>query len=135
VTRQRDAVRDALGTAEGFRSAQELHDQLRHQGNRVGLTTVYRHLQQLADAGEVDVVRTATGEAVYRRCEAQDHHHHLVCRSCGRSVELSADEVEVWADRIASTHGFSAVTHTVEMFGVCSDCAERPAQDSSSSPP
>lgn len=134
MTRQRDAVRDALGTAEAFRSAQELHDQLRHQGISVGLTTVYRHLQQLADAGEVDVVRTATGEAVYRRCAAQDHHHHLVCRSCGRSVELSADEVEAWADRIAETHGFSAVTHTVEMFGVCTDCAEGTAQDSSTPP-
>jgi Fur family ferric uptake transcriptional regulator len=135
VTRQRDAVRDALGSAEGFRSAQELHDQLRHRGNPVGLTTVYRHLQQLADAGEVDVVRTASGESVYRRCAATDHHHHLVCRSCGSSVELSADEVEVWADRIAQTHGFSAVTHTVEMFGVCSGCADEPAQDSSSTPP
>ena len=134
MTRQRDAVRDALGTAEAFRSAQELHDQLRHQGIPVGLTTVYRHLQQLADAGEVDVVRTANGEAVYRRCAAQDHHHHLVCRSCGRSVELSADEVEEWADRIAETHGFSAVTHTVEMFGICTDCAEGGGQDSSTPP-
>lgn len=134
MTRQSDAVRDALGAAEGFRSAQELHDELRHQGNRVGLTTVYRHLQQLADAGEVDVVRTATGEAVYRRCAGQDHHHHLVCRICGSSVELSADEVEAWADRIAETHGFTAVTHTVEMFGVCSDCTDNPAQDSSTPP-
>jgi Fur family ferric uptake transcriptional regulator len=133
VTRQSDAVRDALGAAEGFRSAQELHDHLRHQGTSVGLTTVYRHLQQLADAGEVDVVRTATGEAVYRRCTAQDHHHHLVCRGCGSSVELSADEVEVWADRIAETHGFTAVTHTVEMFGLCSLCAA--ADQDSSTPP
>lgn len=134
MTRQRDAVRDALGTAEGFRSAQELHDQLRHEGVAVGLTTVYRHLQLLADAGEVDVVRTATGEAVYRRCAAQDHHHHLVCRRCGSSVELSAEEVEAWADRIARTHGFTGVTHTVEMFGVCSDCAASAGQDSSTPP-
>ena len=80
-TRQRTAVADVLGRVDGFRSAQELHDLLRHDGASVGLTTVYRHLQALADAGQVDVLRTDDGEAVYRRCPTDEHHHHLVCRS------------------------------------------------------
>jgi Fur family ferric uptake transcriptional regulator len=122
TTRQRTAVADLLGRIDGFKSAQDLHDLLRHDGASVGLTTVYRHLQALADAGEVDVLRTDDGEAVYRRCPTASHHHHLVCRSCGRSVEVDGPEVEAWAERVAGSHGFHDVSHTVEVFGTCTAC-------------
>jgi Fur family ferric uptake transcriptional regulator len=122
-TRQRTAVSEVLGKVDGFRSAQDLHDLLRHDGASVGLTTVYRHLQALADAGQVDVLRTDDGEAVYRRCPTVEHHHHLVCRTCGRSVEVDGPEVEAWASTVAASHGFTDVTHTVEVFGTCAACA------------
>jgi Fur family ferric uptake transcriptional regulator len=122
-TRQRTAVSEVLGKVDGFRSAQDLHDLLRHDGASVGLTTVYRHLQALADAGQVDVLRTDDGEAVYRRCPTVEHHHHLVCRTCGRSVEVDGPEVEAWASAVAASHGFTDVTHTVEVFGTCAACA------------
>ena len=93
-TRQRAAVAAALAQVDEFRSAQDLHDILKHQGDSVGLTTVYRTLQSLADAGEVDVLRTHDGEAVYRRCSTGDHHHHLVCRVCGKAVEVEGPAVE-----------------------------------------
>jgi Fur family ferric uptake transcriptional regulator len=86
-------------------------------------TTVYRHLQSLADAGQVDVLRNDDGESVYRRCPTDAHHHHLVCRACGRSVEVEGPEVEAWASSIAAEHGFTEVSHTVEVFGTCGDCA------------
>ena len=123
TTRQRTAVADVLSRVDGFRSAQDLHDLLRHEGASIGLTTVYRHLQALSDAGQVDVLRTGDGEAVYRRCPTDAHHHHLVCRTCGRSVEVEGPEVEAWATAVAREHGFSDVSHTVEVFGTCSDCA------------
>ena len=122
-TRQRTAVAEALARTEGFASAQALHDALRHQGASVGLTTVYRHLQALAEAGEVDVLRTDDGESVYRRCAGADHHHHLVCRACGATVEVTGPAVEAWADAVAKEHGFSDVTHTLEVFGTCPACA------------
>lgn len=123
-TRQRAAVAAALAEVEEFRSAQELHDMLRHRGDSVGLTTVYRTLQSLADAGEVDVLRTAEGESVYRRCHSDDHHHHLVCRHCGRAVEVEGPAVERWAESVAAEHGFVDVGHTVEIFGTCHECAK-----------
>lgn len=123
TTRQRTAVADLLGRVDGFRSAQDLHELLRHDGASVGLTTVYRHLQALADAGHIDMLRTDDGEAVYRRCPTETHHHHLLCRSCGRSVEIDGPEVEAWAAAVAETHGFVAVSHTVEVFGTCTTCA------------
>ncbi len=123
TTRQRTAVAELLGQVDGFRSAQDLHELLRRQGAPVGLTTVYRHLQALVDAGEVDVLRPGDGEAVYRRCATESHHHHLVCRQCGRSVEIDGPEVETWLGKVASSHGFSEVTHSVELFGTCAPCA------------
>ncbi|MCK1813142.1 MULTISPECIES: Fur family transcriptional regulator [Streptomyces] len=121
-TRQRAAVAAALAEVDEFRSAQELHDMLKHRGDSVGLTTVYRTLQSLADAGEVDVLRTSDGEAVYRRCSTDDHHHHLVCRICGKAVEVEGPAVEKWAEAVARDHGFTDVGHTVEIFGTCDEC-------------
>ncbi|WP_414635945.1 Fur family transcriptional regulator [Actinophytocola sp.] len=120
-TRQRTAVAELLEQMSDFRSAQELHEELRKRGQGIGLTTVYRTLQSLADAGEIDVLRTDSGEAVYRRC-SEHHHHHLVCRSCGRTVEVEGPAVEKWAERVAAENGFSEVSHTVEVFGTCADC-------------
>ncbi|GAA1864220.1 Fur family transcriptional regulator [Asanoa iriomotensis] len=122
-THQRRAVSSLLGSVEGFHSAQELHSMLRDRGERVGLTTVYRTLQSLADAGEIDVMRPPGGEHLYRRC-SEGHHHHLVCRSCGSTVEVEGPAVEHWADRVAEKHGFTDVSHTLEIFGTCQNCCK-----------
>jgi Fur family transcriptional regulator, ferric uptake regulator len=121
-TRQRTAVAQLLNDTEGFRSAQEIHEKLRHRGEGIGLTTVYRTLQSLAEAGEIDVLRTASGEAIYRRCSSH-HHHHLVCRHCGRTIEVEGPTVEAWAEQIAAAHNFTDITHTVEISGRCPGCA------------
>ncbi|AUI57211.1 Fur family transcriptional regulator [Amycolatopsis umgeniensis] len=119
-TKQRAAVVELLKAIDDFRSAQELHDELRKRGDGIGLTTVYRTLQSLSEAGEIDVLRTDTGEAIYRRCSSH-HHHHLVCRLCGSTVEVEGPAVERWAEKIASEHGFSDISHTVEIVGTCSN--------------
>jgi Fur family ferric uptake transcriptional regulator len=123
-TRQRAAVAALLDEITDFRSTQEIYELLKQRGERIGLTTVYRSLQLLADAHEVDVLRTAEGESLYRRCST-GHHHHLVCRVCGRTVEVEGPAVEKWADRVASEHGYTDVSHTLEIFGTCQDCARR----------
>jgi len=122
-TKQRAAIITALRDASGFRTAQRLHLDLIHSGESVALATVYRNLQGLVDSGDVDVLQNELGEAMFRLCEASDHHHHLVCRDCGRSEEITADEVESWAARVGRRHGFDQVTHTVELFGVCAGCS------------
>lgn len=125
ATTQRAAIVRALRRADGFRSAQDLHIDLRGQGEQVGLTTVYRNLQALVEAGEIDVLHTADGEAIYRLCDSDDHHHHLVCRSCGLSVEIANREFEEWVDRTAHRHGFSSISHTAAVYGECLACSRR----------
>jgi Fur family transcriptional regulator, ferric uptake regulator len=113
-TRQASAVAVALANLPGFRSAQEIHAELRRQGETVGLTTVYRHEQ-----GVIDTIRDPSGEALYRQCDSTGHHHHLTCRVCGCSVEVEGRAVEQWAARVAAEAGFTSVDHTVELFGLC----------------
>lgn len=122
-TRQKRALDAVLDRAAGFRSAQELHAELRAEGERVGLTTVYNQLRQLVEAGEVDARRAEDGEVRYRRCASSRHHHHLVCRDCGRTVEVEAPAVERWAAQQAAAHGFADIEHTLEVVGTCGACA------------
>lgn len=121
-TRQRAEVLALLDDGAGFRTAQQLHAVLRGRGAGVGLTTVYRTLQLLADVGEVDQVRLPDGELAYRRC-GTGHHHHLVCRGCGRTVEVTGPAVEHWAQQQAAAHGYVDVAHTLEIVGTCGGCA------------
>ena len=121
-TKQRTAVIAALDEIDDFRSTQEIHDYLRHKGETVGLTTVYRTLTALAESGDVDVIVREDGESVYRSC-SDTHHHHLVCRACGKTVEVDGPAVERWADKVSTEHGFTDVSHTLEIFGLCADCS------------
>lgn len=120
-TRQFQAVLDELARSDDFRSAQDIYTAMRGGGASVGLATVYRALQSLVDSGRADVLRTGAGEAVYREC-GETHHHHLVCRECGKTVEIQGPAVERWADQMADKHGFTDVSHTVELSGTCSAC-------------
>jgi Fur family transcriptional regulator, ferric uptake regulator len=121
-TKQAEALSAVLDRLPGFCSAQQIHAELRSRGARVGLTTVYRHLQVLSEDGRVDAIRDASGETLYRRCRSGAHHHHLTCRNCGRSVEVEGRAVERWAEQVAAEAGFTDVGHTVELFGLCPDC-------------
>jgi Fur family ferric uptake transcriptional regulator len=120
---RRDLVLAALRAGGTFRSAQQLHSQIRDAGGSVGLATVYRRLAGLAGTGEVDSMRTDSGETLYRACRTAAHHHHLSCRRCGLAVELDAAVVETWATDVAARHGFADADHVVEIVGTCAGCA------------
>jgi Fur family ferric uptake transcriptional regulator len=122
ITRQGLAVLGVVDGSENFRSAQDIHAELRAAGETVGLTTVYRHLALLTDVGQLDSLQTADGEVVYRRCRSSEHHHHVVCRRCGRGAEVELPDLEHWAESTAQDLGYTDVTHTLEIFGLCATC-------------
>jgi Fur family ferric uptake transcriptional regulator len=122
-TKQAEALMSVLSRLPGFWSAQQIHAELRQQGEPVGLTTVYRHLQVLSEDGQLDTIRDESGETLYRRCRSESHHHHLICRTCGTSVEVEGAAVERWAEKVAADAGFTDVGHTVELFGRCPSCS------------
>lgn len=120
-TKQRTIIIELLSRLNRFVSAQELHAELRQAGSSIGLSTVYRNLATLTKAGDIDIILREDGEALYRSCSPQ-HHHHLLCKHCGNTVEITAELVEAWSHDIAHAHGFSDVSHTVEIVGICRAC-------------
>lgn len=122
-TRQRGEILALLAGTGEFRSPQQLHAVLRGRGSAVGLATVYRTLKLLAMAGEIDHVLLPDGERRYRRCGHIRHHHHLVCRSCGTTVVAQDPVIERWTLKLAADHGFTEVSHTLEIFGLCAECS------------
>lgn len=120
-TRQRTEVRAALMSLPDFTSAQDLHAQMMARGSTVGLATVYRTLSDLVAEGEADAVRTEDGEQLFRLCGTEAHHHHLICRRCGRTVEIQAP-LEEWVASVARQYDFSDVHHVVDLYGVCASC-------------
>ncbi len=120
-TFQKDVIRRALGEATGFISAQQLHQRLDAEGTPVGLATVYRQLNVLAESGQADTIPIAGGQ-LYRACAPGAHHHHLVCENCGKAVEIDPPS-EQWIRAAAQQNGYTITRHVLEVFGLCSDCA------------
>ena len=119
-TWQKTAVREALASASGFVSAQELYQALAQQGQKIGLTTIYRALTDLVALGEADSLAASDGENKYRNCGTD--HHHLICRECGKAVEFELAGFEAAAAQLALSHGFKDVSHSIELFGICAQC-------------
>lgn len=126
-TRQRTAVINVLRELDNFSSAKTIHQTLVERDLKVGLTTVYRTLQSLAEIAAVDVLHMSTGESLYRHCESDKHHHHLVCIDCGRTKEISGGPVESWARQIAAEYDYELTGHDAEIYGRCRGCLNKPA--------
>jgi len=122
ATKQRSEILDALEHAPTPVSAQDLFVTLRGEGSSVSLATVYRQLQRLGEEGVADRLVRDSGELAFRLC-GTGHHHHLVCRTCGRTEEVRDCRLERWASEIADQHGFAEVDHVAEFSGVCERCA------------
>lgn len=121
ATRQRVTVLSELMDEHDDVTAQQLHERLRRRGERLGLATVYRTLGLLAEEGVIDSLSHRQGELCYRLC-GHGHHHHLVCSSCHRVVELDECELGPWLERISETHGFVTTNHRLEVAGLCAQC-------------
>jgi Fur family ferric uptake transcriptional regulator len=119
-TEQREAILEALRASDRAVTAQELHGEL----DGVGLATVYRNLQRLADEGTADTLRRENGEQAFLICGG-GHHHHLTCRVCGRVESVRDCRLDDWASAVAAEHGFAEVEHHAELVGVCRRCAAR----------
>ena len=121
ATRKRVTVLSELMDEHDDVTAQQLHERLRRRGERLGLATVYRTLGLLAEEGVIDSLSHRQGELCYRLC-GHGHHHHLVCSSCHRVVELDECELGPWLERISETHGFVTTNHRLEVSGLCAQC-------------
>jgi Fur family ferric uptake transcriptional regulator len=121
-TWQKTAVLEQLSNTAEFVSAQELHQKISQSGKKLGLTTVYRALTEMVEQGTADSLSISDGEMRYRIC-TPEHHHHLICRVCGKTVEFDLPGFEELALEVAKANGFTELSHEIELFGVCSGCS------------
>jgi Fur family ferric uptake transcriptional regulator len=121
-TWQKTAVLEQLSNTDEFVSAQELHQKISQSGKKLGLTTVYRALTEMVEQGMADSLSISDGEMRYRIC-TPEHHHHLICRVCGKTVEFDMPGFEELALEVAKANGFTELSHEIELFGVCKDCS------------
>ncbi|MCQ9340683.1 transcriptional repressor [Corynebacterium phoceense] len=127
-TKQRTAVVEVLREMDNFASAKDIHQELLAREAKVGLTTVYRTLQSLSEIDAVDALHMPTGETLYRHCESDHHHHHLVCTKCGRTEEIDGGPIEAWAQEMTSKFDFELTGHDAEVFGICAECRAKAAE-------
>lgn len=122
VTKQRLAIKEIFEQTDGFLSSQQVYEVISRSKQRVSIATIYRNLQLLAQHGELETVLSEDGETLYRKCDISSHHHHLVCRLCGRGEDISGKELESWIHQVSSQHNFRELTHRIEIFGICQNC-------------
>lgn len=124
VTRPRMLIEQTLSELSRFATAQEITDILRHRGTRIGTTTAYRNLQLMADQGKLDIIHL-NGETLYRTCIDRHHHHHIMCRSCGKTIEIEIPGLEQWIEQAVAKLHYTGVTHELEIYGICPHCAQK----------
>ena len=123
LTKGARVVVDALEEYGDLASAQEIYGRLRAKTDKApGLTTVYRALDILVAKGYVQSVDLGDGEKRYEVVTPGEHHHHLVCETCGQSNHLDQCVVEEIEDTIRAKYGFLIKSHVLEIFGVCKIC-------------
>jgi Fe2+ or Zn2+ uptake regulation protein len=84
-------------------------------------STVYRTLELLVSSGFVTSRTEADGETSYVWCQST-HHHHAICRTCGRVTDVDCDAIEALNQRLLDSAGFEVDGHAIELHGHCADC-------------
>jgi Fur family transcriptional regulator, ferric uptake regulator len=122
----RSAVLELIGRQDCVRSAHEIADELRGDGRRVGVATVYRTLELLASLNLVQRLDLGGGSARYEPAlpGGEHHHHHLVCDTCGRVTPFEDPGLERAIDSLARKVDHRVGTHDVILRGTCPACAK-----------
>jgi Fur family transcriptional regulator, ferric uptake regulator len=119
----RTAVIEALASHDCAVTALDLEEELRKNEIEVGRASVYRALEQLEQLGLVQRIEVARGTAGYERVDPTGHHHHhAICRDCGRMVPFEDPSLERALDKVAGTMSFDVTEHDVVLRGLCDRC-------------
>jgi len=110
-----------LSTSENPLSPQELYRRLIKQQKKIGLTSIYRCLDLFESLGIV--FKFINGSSVrYKFCEMGNHHHHVVCKACGKVVEIDFCNISDWSEKVMESTGYQVTDHQLNFYGYCKDC-------------
>ena len=130
ITRPRQAVIQALLEDEAHASPATVHARAKRHCPTVGLVTVYRTLDLLAEMGFVRRIHTGDGCRGYAAA-SDGHHHHLVCRRCAAVVEFDGCDLSHFLARVSQETGYLIEDHLLELVGLCAACQRAVSRRSS----
>lgn len=132
ITGPRSVIIDVMQNSEGHLSASDIYIKAHEINPGIGLTTVYRTLDILSQAGIVQKFDFGDGTARFELSDDPDqstHHHHLVCRSCGKIIDYTdfiKEEVEFLKkteEELSKKHNFKIEYHMIRFYGLCGECS------------
>lgn len=126
LTKARMMLIRAMCNYKNHFTPEEIGKSLAKMGSPMAMTTIYRNLPALEEAGIIQRTtfqeKRIRGAATYEIVWGRPHHDHLICRSCGRKVEFQYEAIELLQKQVAQKHGFELVTHHLELVGLCPQC-------------
>jgi Fur family ferric uptake transcriptional regulator len=123
TTPHRRLMAELVAGSRGHFSAADLMDRARQRRAKVGRATIFRALELLTSLRVVERLDLPNRSHAYVLCDPDEHHHHLVCSRCGRSVDVADGELARLVDEIGRRNGYRIETHRLELFGICPLCA------------
>ena len=125
VTPHRQLILETFLDHEGHRSVEDIYRVVREKDPRVGYTTVYRTMKILADCGLAREIDLADGITRYEHLYNHQHHDHMICMECGKSIEFYSADIEAAQDAASEELGFKVLDHKLQIYGLCKDCQEK----------
>jgi Fur family ferric uptake transcriptional regulator len=113
-----------LSTAVTPLSPQELYHSLLKKQRKIGLTSVYRSLDLFESLGIVFKIMNGSN-VKYKLCQLGDHHHHIICKTCGHVVELNFCDISIWSERVMESTGYQVTDHQLNFYGFCKACRKK----------
>ncbi|MEO6655908.1 MAG: transcriptional repressor [Pyrinomonadaceae bacterium] len=133
-TQQRDLILEIFLSTEEHLTSEDLHGLIHKKDSTVGLTTVYRTLKLLTEAGLAREVRFGDNKTYYEHHYNHDHHDHMICTECGKVIEFFSQAIEELQDQMASNFDFKPTHHSLRMWGVCSVCQQKKVESATAPP-
>ena len=124
-TVQRDILIEELYINGGHLTPDEFSEIIKNKHPEIGKATVYRTLKLLEEAKLISKIEFGDGRIRYEICTDKEHHDHLICEKCKKSVEVIDPKIESLQNRLAQKHGFELTGHRLYLFGICKNCQKK----------
>ncbi len=117
----RSLIYEELSSSRTSRSPREIYRSLHKKKRRIGLTSIYRCLD-LFESLEIVFKISGRPNVKYRLCESKSHHHHIVCKRCGKVAELNFCDLSEELKKVTESTGYEVTDHRLNFYGFCVDC-------------
>ncbi len=124
-TPQRKMILESFLSFDGHVDIDTLHKKIHQQDPSIGIATLYRTLKLLVDCDVLEAHSFNDGKKSYERKFQVRHHDHLICTSCGKTIEFEHALIEKYQFEVCEEYGFTLKNHKMELLGICGDCSKK----------